>query len=240
MKKKLLLLITAFILVISFQTQAHYIWIELGSPAKIGQEQEIHIYYGEFNEGVREIKGGRLEELQGIVAWVIAPDGKQTPLTLTTESKFFRTSFTPGQQGKYVVVAVNTVRDVVDWSMHDIGIVRPVYYASREISVGNSQQVSEIFPPEAVILITSTPREKNAFQITFKGKPLASAKVFFHAPNEWSKQLTTDKNGVVKFNPLWKGQYIIECIYPEKTPGNFKGKEYEAIRHRSTLVLNIQ
>lgn len=229
--------IVAFVC-LAFSANGHYLWIELGSSVKKGELQEVRIFYGEYNEGVREIRGGRLEEVAGILAWIIAPDGKQVPLTLTTEDKFYKGTFTPQVNGKYTVVAVNTVREVVDWSKHGIGIVRPVYYTYREIVVGQETAVPVNVPQEAMLRV-STAKEKNSFTIMFKGQPLAKAKVLFHAPNEWSKELSTDENGVVTFEPLWKGHYIIECIYPEKSPGTFKGKDYEAIRHRATLSVDI-
>jgi uncharacterized GH25 family protein len=238
MKKLLTILL---LLITSSHLFAHYLWIELGAPAKIGEAVEVRIYYGEYNEGVREIKGGRLEELSGIEAWVISPDGKRSPLTVTTDAKFFKTTFTPQLEGKYVIVAVNKVREVVDWSKSDIGIVRPVYYTSQEITIGKKQSASAIqVPEETELFVKPSPTGENSFMVYFKGQPLPKAKVFFHAPNEWSKELVTDANGLVSFNPLWKGQYVVECIHLEKVPGNFKGKDYEAVRHRATWVTNIK
>ncbi|RAW02077.1 DUF4198 domain-containing protein [Pseudochryseolinea flava] len=223
----------------AFSVDAHYLWIELGSPAKLGQVQEVRIFYGEFNEGVREVRGGRLDELAGVTAWLITPDGKQLPLVLTTEEKFFKTTFVPATAGKYTIVAVNNVRGVVDWSASGIGVVRPTYYTYREIVVVQDQSTAAQFPSEAMLRI-SPAKEKNSFAVQFNGKPLSKAKVFFHAPNEWSKELSTDEKGIVTFNPLWKGQYIVECIYLEKGAGSFNGKSFEAIRHRATLSMDVQ
>ncbi|HYG18620.1 MAG TPA: DUF4198 domain-containing protein [Ohtaekwangia sp.] len=234
--------VLSFLLVVlAYHASAHYIWIELGSAPQTGKSLEVRIYYGEFNEGVREISGGRLEELDGIVAWVIGPDGKQTKLNISIEEKYFKTSFVPDQPGQYLIQAVNTVRPVVDWSKFDIGVVRPVYYTTKEVAVGNAKNTPPTFeiPGDAAVVIAST-REKNTFRILFKGQPLANAKVLFHAPNEWSKELKTDDKGLVSFTPIGSGQYIVECIYAEKVPGNFKGTAYEAIRHRGTTAVDIR
>lgn len=239
MKNSLKLFAFTCLIALSLQASAHYIWIELAAPVALNKEQEVRIYYGEFNEGVREVKGGRLEELDGIQAWLISPDGAKTNLTVTTDSKFFKTTFTPKLEGKYVILAVNTVREVVDWSKYDLGIVRPVYYTTKEIIVGSVQPNAFTTLPDVAALSVSSAAEKNSYRVSFKGKPLSKVKVLFHAPNEWSKELSTDADGKVSFDPLWKGQYIIECIYPEKTPGTFKGKNYEVIRHRATLTIDI-
>src|SRR5690606_26230965 len=117
MNIRLLAFLTAvLVLAVTGRVSAHYLWIELSAPAKVGQETEVRIYYGEVNEGVREVKGGRLEELQGVVAWLIAPDGSRSALPVTIDSKYFKTTFRPQQEGKYVILATNTVREVVDWS----------------------------------------------------------------------------------------------------------------------------
>jgi hypothetical protein len=112
-------------LALSLSASAHYIWIELVPVSTPGKLQEVKIYYGEYNEGVREVKGGRLEELNGIVAWVIAPDGSKTKLPISIEDKYFKTSFTPDKEGSYRIIAVNTVRQVVDWSKRISELLSP-------------------------------------------------------------------------------------------------------------------
>jgi uncharacterized GH25 family protein len=222
----------------TISAQAHYIWIELKGEKAVGQTQEVRIYYGEFNEGVREVKGGRLEEVAGIESWIITPSGKRVPLNIAIDASYYRATFQALEKGIYRVVAVNVTRDVVDWSKHKIGIVRPVYYTSREVMIGSSETSTDNSElPQLSIVSTD---KQNNYQVLFNNQPVANAKVLFHAPNEWSKELQTNQDGKVAFTPLWKGQYIIECILPEEVPGNFRGKNYEAIRHRSTLAIDIQ
>jgi uncharacterized GH25 family protein len=235
-RKIVLLMVISLALTLS--ASAHYIWIELVPVSTPGKLQEVKIYYGEYNEGVREVKGGRLEELDGIVAWVIDPDGSKTKLPISIEDKYFKTSFTPDKEGSYRIIAVNTVRQVVDWSKSDIGIVKPTYCTTKEFSIGKSSALQNASGESDLIIARAD--AKNSFLVSFKGQPLVNAKVFFHAPNEWSKELSTDKNGIATFNPLWNGLYIIECIYPEKSPGNFQGKDYQLIRHRATMTFDVQ
>lgn len=240
-----LILTFAVTLCFSSSSFAHYIWIEVPNTAEVGSEQIIKIYYGEFNEGLREIKGGRLEEVDGIVCWVITPDGKKLDLKVTMQEKYYQVKFTPEIDGNYTIIATNKVREVIDWSKYDIGIVRPVYYTSKQITVGKSNSVnlsSDNLYPELVI-VPYQPDDKNrkqpSFQLLYNNKPFVNTKLFVHAANEWSKEYKTNDEGVFTFNPLWKGQYVIECIYKEKNPGAFKGKNYEAIRHRATYTYKI-
>ncbi|MGZ8423021.1 MAG: nickel transport complex, NikM subunit,transmembrane, partial [Nitrospira sp.] len=74
----------------------------------------------------------------------------------------------------------------------------------------------------------------------FKGQLLSGTQVLVHAPIGWDKELKTDADGIVAFTPLWPGRYVLEIIHVEKTPGEFEGKSYEALRHRSTLALQVR
>jgi uncharacterized GH25 family protein len=77
------------------------------------------------------------------------------------------------------------------------------------------------------------------FKVMFKGAPVASRAVLVHAPIGWDKELHTDSQGVASFTPLWPGFYVVEVEYQEKTPGEYKGKSFEAIRHRGTLTVDV-
>ena len=50
------------------------------------------------------------------------------------------------------------------------------------------------------------------------------------------KEYKTDKAGKVKADVPWAGQYVIEVIHTDKTPGKFDGKDYESLRHRATYT----
>ena len=42
--------------------------------------------------------------------------------------------------------------------------------------------------------------------------------------------------GKVKLETPWQGQYVLEVIHTDKTPGQFAGKAYESVRHRATYT----
>ena len=237
-----LILTFTVVLILSSSASAHYLWVEAPSTAESGSEQIIKIYYGEYNEGLREVEGGRLEEVDGLVSWVITPDGKKLNLKVTKQEKYYQVKFTPEMDGDYTIIATNKVREVKDWSKYAIGIVRPVYYTSKKITVGNSNPTNlsnDNLYPELVIVpypFDTKDKKQPSFQLLYNNKPFPNTKLFIHAPNEWSKEYKTNDKGVFTLNPLWKGQYVIECIYKEKNPGDFKGKAYEAIRHRATYT----
>jgi hypothetical protein len=225
----------AITLLFSHSVFAHYIWLEAPTSTKIGKEVNIKIYYGEYNEGVREIKGGRLEELNGIVFWVIAPNGTKTKLPVNIEEKNFQVKFTPFTKGIYTFLATNKVKEVADWSKFNIGIVKPQYYASSQLQVGKSNLFADkIMYPELAITPILSKDKKQKFQLLYYNKPFANTKLSLHGPNLWSKEFKTDANGFFTADAIGKGLYLIECIYKESKSGNFNNIKFEGIRHRAT------
>jgi len=239
-KVRHIILLTGLMVCFQSSVFAHFIWIETSDTVQAGTEQTIKIYYGEYNEGLREIKGGNLEEVEGIECWIITPDGKKTNLEVTKQEKYFQAKFTPENDGLYTIIAINKVREVMDWSKYDIGVVKPDYYASKQVIVENNQSASgeskNLYPEFAIVPYPSKDNKQPAFQLLYKNKPFPNTKLFVHAPNEWSKEFKTNDEGVFTFNPLWEGLYVIECIYKEKSPGTYNGKDYKAIRHRVTYT----
>ncbi|HEX7235080.1 MAG TPA: hypothetical protein VF243_07415, partial [Nitrosospira sp.] len=50
------------------------------------------------------------------------------------------------------------------------------------------------------------------------------------------QELSADENGKVIIPTPFTGQYVLEVIHRESQPGEFEGKQYEAVRHRATLT----
>lgn len=149
----------------------------------------------------------------------------------------------PRQAGKFKIELTNLVREVVDWTQYDIGVVQPTYYAHKPFYVGSGNENAakpslkfQIVPIEE--RKTYSVNKPIDLKLLYEGKNL-KGKLMVYAPNTWMKEVES-KDGVYTFTPFEKGMYIIESIYKEKTPGTIKGKSYEAIRHRTTLTLTVQ
>lgn len=201
--------------------QAHYVWIESENT------REARIYFGEFNEGVREKAGGRLEERAAIEAWVERADPGSSPLRLTKRSDHFAAAL---EQGAGWLLARDLTSEVKDYRKNDLGIVKPMFYARA--AVANS--VTTPGRPSLELDILPVTGEPRSFQVYFGGQPLAKAKVLVYAPNLWMQELTTDEHGRLTPNTPWSGRYVLDVIHKEAKAGDFKGQRYEAIRHRMT------
>lgn len=202
--------------------QAHYLWIESETSA------EARVYFGEFNEGVREKMGGRLEERAALQLWLEQPEHSRKTLSWVKREDHFFSALVPPAAGW--LVAVDLTSEVKDYRKHDIGIVKPMFYARA--AVGNRPAPSQ---PSLELDLLPAPGQPEGVQVFFRQKPLGGAKVFVYAPNLWMQELKSDERGKVSFTAPWPGRYVIEVIHKEKKPGEFQGKRYEAVRHRMTL-----
>jgi hypothetical protein len=78
-------LIVLCLLALPALANAHYLWIE-------SDAREARVYFGEFNEGLREKAGGRLEERAALRAWLEPAVGPRRPLKLAKKNDHFAAS----------------------------------------------------------------------------------------------------------------------------------------------------
>jgi len=245
MKSILKFSVVIFYTLLTNNVFAHYMWIEASPTLKLGQEQTVKIFYGEFENKLLEESGKRLDEVAGLEAWMIDPSGKKESMRLEQQQNHYVTKVIPTLKGKYEVLVVNTVRSVVDWTAYDLGIIKPTYYSCFVFNVGEKDHAAPSIRNDLALMIVteaikfSMDKEVklNAF---YKGKEIKKAKLMVYAPNGWMKELERNEKGVYSFIPLEKGQYVIETIYKEKIPGVYQDKNYEAIRHRATLTIYVK
>lgn len=234
MKTRFWIAVLSFFLLSATPASAHYLWIESAGEQESGQT-EVKIFYGEYEEGVRESAGGKLDEVTDIR--LLLPGNEEAAAEPQKAGDHFKAEL-PGDTSGFLQLE-ELGREVIDWTEYDIGVVKPNYYASAVLDGGK-----EALPavPENKTRLAVYPLElgtKVKLQVFFEGQPFHGAKVKAHAPNLWSRELKTDDSGTVEIDLPWPGQYVFEVIYKEKVPGEFKGKPYEAIRNRATFTWTL-
>ena len=201
--------------------RAHYVWIESENT------REARIYFGEFNEGVREKAGGRLDERAALEAWLERAKPGHEPLPLAKRTDHFSA---PLRDGAGWLLARDLRSEVKDWRKSDIGIVKPMFYARAAVA----NHAPAPARPSLQLDMLPIENEPGSVRVYFAGQPLAKAKVFVYAPNLWMQELTTDENGRLTPKTPWPGRYVLDVVHKEPKPGEFEGQHYEAIRHRMT------
>ena len=199
---------------------AHYIWIER-------EGVNARVYYGEIQDGEREKSPGKLDKIQGLRVLAVDVNGKSREVKNTKETEFFQAE--PGKS-EYVLAASLDV-PVTDMKKYNWGMVKPMYYARHGARTA-------ALAAKAVHALDILPVAGNAnvFQVFFNGLPLKGEKLMIYAPNTWAKEYKSDEAGKVKLETPWQGQYVLEVIHTDKTPGQFAGKAYESVRHRATYT----
>ncbi len=237
--------------------EAHFAWIETEATAPSSAGQSLHLYFGEYSEFLREEQGGRLDTMDGIAMRLHHPKQGASVIPLTKEVNRFSGNLARCLPGRNDVVAEQREAPVQDLRAHDLGVVKPMYYARTSFICLEEGRVSEQdkVPPVPLDLdvlplsrgmnlatgrVTHAPGGEIVVKAVFKGQALPAALVLVHAPIGWDKELHSGADGIATFTPLWPGRYVIELVHVEKTGGEFKGKPYEAIRHRSTLALHVR
>ena len=197
----------------SLPASAHFIWLEQA-------DGQTKLYFGEYEGGVREKTGGKLDTIATPVATTL--DNKALQIAAKRAEDYIAIEGASNQ----AVLAHELGMKVKDLTKYYYGIVKPMYYARN--GNGNAEAASNH-------ALDIQPLGNNKVRINLNGKPLAKAKLKVMAPNQWLQELDADENGVATFSMPWAGLYVLEAIYLEPSKGNYLGDAYDNIRHVSTL-----
>lgn len=237
MKTKTILFTALFILSIS-GAFAHALWIETAAIGKKGQQQEVKIFFGEY-EG-KEIDSAKkwFSNLKDFSIVLTAPDGKTKILKAEADALFYKCIFTPNQDGVYRLSIVHEVADIYENA-------KIAYYAFADVAIGNSPKINGNYPTNAMLAIKA---EKPVFkvndeishQVIFNNLLFAKKEITVIDPTNKNLKLETDADGRFIFKPAQKGNYFLEAFNEEKRPGALNnGKPYEKVWHVTTNFTNI-
>ena len=250
--------LAAALLFAGLPARAHFVWVEVSPHAEPGKEQRVEVFFGEPHESLREESGGRLDQHEGLRAWVVDPRGRRTELALRKERNRFAGAFTPALPGRYNVEVVSDRHPVQDLTEFGGAITRPLYQARAQTLSFEAGRVSEReAEPAQTLDLDVVPITRSldlargtiappaggelVLRVIFKGKPLAKRRVIALGPNGWSRELpATDSFGATSFVPLWPGRYVVTVSSDEKQEGELRGARYQAIGYRATLSLLVE
>lgn len=242
MKKNFLLLM---MFIVTGNAFAHFMWVETNPVGKVGQKQEVKVFFGEYTYGLQEkVNEESFGKMKNFDVWVVAPDGQKTKLDVKPGELFYSGWFTPKANGTYTVVLDNDKIEVMDFTQYDFGIFKTHYHATAKTEVGGKATDSAAANPTglAVVDVTkaiSKEKGETTLKVLFKGQPIKDTEVTVFISDLWSKKLTTDANGEVKFALPWSTKYIIEVTKKEEVPGKYDGKDYQFIWHCATYTLPL-
>lgn len=242
MKKSL---ITLLLLLLVTPMFAHYMWLETSPTGTLNNAHTVKVYFGEYTYGVIEkVDSLAFQNVKDFNLWLVSPSGKKQKLDTTAKTEYYEAVFTPIENGTYTIALDNKNMEVMDYTQYDYTIFKPQYHAKTKVVIGEKiNNLNETNSDSIEIVdVSKTPFTKNSevtLKVLYKGKPLADNEVSIFVSDLWSKKLTTNTDGLVTFKLPWPTTYTIETTFEEKTPGNFKGKEYKLIWHCATYCIKL-
>lgn len=236
--KNIKTILTALLLLFaSNATFAHALWIETASSGKLGQKHAVKVFYGEFVANERDSVAKWYSDVKDFSLWLVGPDQKKVQLSLTPETNYVETSFTPEQSGGYTLLISHEAKELG-------GATKYHFLSSATVSVGNAlpkikdnSNVLAIHSSDVLAAKINKPLELKAI---LEGVAANAKAVTVFSPNGWSKELLADVNGAVSFTPLWKGRYVIEVNDMDKTPGQHYGKDFKSTWKGATYSFEVK
>ena len=211
MKSTQAILVAVMSGLLSFNAAAHSLWLE-------GDANASKLYFGEYDENLREPSPGRLDSIIAPIATVIDATGTERSVNASRSNDHFDI---PGGTVVLVQALKQPVRE--PQAENPAPAQKRFYYA--RLGKGGSLPL-DIQQPGA-----------NLLRLSFMGKPLAKTEIVLTAPSGWQKHLRTDENGETGFSLPEPGLYVAEARHTLDKPGEFEGKAYAVEIHIVTLSL---
>ena len=203
---------------------AHQIWIEQA------EGQNAVVRFGEFGENLREASPGLLDKFAKVTGTLLSAKGEQTSDASKTTNGF-TLPFSAAQGDG--IVAQDANYPLYTWKQQGKDTTNWFYPAARYITGFTAQQAR--LPLDLV-----PTGEEGQFKLLFKEQPKAKTKVTLVTESGWSKEAHTDEQGLVKFDMPWKGTYVVEVSFNDRTPGERAGtsgtEKYDGVSYATTVT----
>lgn len=197
---------------------AHHLWLEVDG-------QGARIYFGEFGENLREASPGSLDRLQP-QAKVVSASGER-PLAVEKKANAFAAS---GKIDATDSVVAEDVRYPVFVRTQGGTTTRSIYWPAARF-------VPDRTARPAVLELDVVPAGGDKFVVSFKGKPLAKAKVSVMTPSGWAREFHTGEDGSFEVSLPWRGPYVLEVQHADKTPGKRGDDAYDQVNYVTSLTV---
>lgn len=208
-------------------------WIEVASMAKLGMEQNVRVYFGEYSWGKPTVTAKWFSDIKEYKLMVKAPDGSTFELKdKKQDSTFYATSFTPTQKGVYTIWLSHEVKDVykdMKLTYTSAAFVNTANKAGQTITLGEGKSQ----------LKYNSKRAKYTYLENGKTMPGAVLAVAKAGDKDAASNVTTDKNGNFALPKSWKGRFLIELSDPKTEDGTHNGTAYKTNYTEFTYQVNL-
>jgi uncharacterized GH25 family protein len=216
---------------------AHALWIETPVVGRIGQKQEIKVFYGEYSNNERDDIAKWYSDVKDFSIWLTAPGKEKIKLQTTPGTNFYSTHFTPDKNGLYLLTVSHEAKELG-------GSTKYEFLSAAMVAVGEAVNVNHSLIPVSFHVTLNEVKsyklnEAVKFTVVQNGKSMAKKKVAVFSPDGWTKEIISDENGEVIFTPQWAGRYVLESTSDEKISGEHYGKSFTAAWQGATCSFEV-
>jgi uncharacterized GH25 family protein len=199
---------------------AHQIWLQQDGKT-------ASVYFGEFGDNLREASPGLLDKFSIQRATWISPAGSKPLQASKTAGAFILNGKVSG--GESIVVEED---NYPSWEEKKDG------KATRTVWIPAARLIADAKAQAPALTLDLVPTGKaGQFQVSYRGKPLAQAKVNAVVQSGWGKEAWSDAQGLVSFPLPWQGTYVLEVQHTDKTAGQRGAQAYDKAMFVTTLSL---
>ena len=226
------------VLLCSNNGYAHALWIETSSYGTLNQAHEVKVYYGEFATNERDQVDKWYSDVKDFSLMLHTPGKEPIKLQLTNKGDHFSGSFQPDVTGTYFLSIVKAPKDLGGKTKYEFSSLVPVIVGKPTVpdysSVKNPLQIE--------LLGLSNVKKGQSLQakITSHGKVVPQAKVSVFSATGWGKEFVADENGLLTFDALWSGPYVLEASTFAEVAGEHEGKPYASAWQGSTTFITVK
>lgn len=217
---------------------AHALYIDTDSQGKVGQSQEVKIYYSEFADGTVEKVSDWYSDVKDFQLWLIHPDGKKTQLETTAQEDHFTAHFVPESKGNYRLEISHTAEDPGENTAFQFNTFAQVHVgkkASELLLTADGPELYLLEKPQA-----KKDSRTKTFVTYFKGQPKGEIAATVFLPSGETKEIKSDAEGLLQINLPEDGTYFIEATtYHEKEAGNTKKAPYKSVWRCATQKIKV-
>lgn len=225
-------ILSALALLIGVNAFAHALRIETAANGKIGVDQEVKIFYGEYAEGVDEPFENWYSDVEKFKLFLVAPNGTKTQLATVEGNGLFTARFTPSEKGTYALYIAHTAKDLGGKYVYQ-------FNTSAEVLVESTKTPKLLADAAELQVVFNNTANKIAGTVYYNGTPLADSKIELVSPELWTKSLKTDDKGTFSIDVKYSGKYFVEASFTEDVKGELNGKPYEKVWRCATQVIEL-
>ncbi len=228
------LLLTMCSLLFSLSASAHALWIESEPLATKGVAHEVKIFYGEYATHEIESLEKWYSDVKAFKIILTTPSQKRIELSKEAHTDFFKSTFTPKEDGVYTLSIVHPAMDLG-------GTTKYEFSSAVLVKVGQPKVQTQNLP----FYIHTEPKVFEEGQIIDafvlqNGKPSPNTDLLVMSQEGWSKTLRTDDQGKVSFPAIWKGRYVLEASLNKDESGQWHNKSYSKVWQGTTSSIIVQ